>query len=188
MLSTRRDVLVCYRGWRQYEEEVSVVLFFFLNIEIWRVKELARLRGRGGFSSQRKQLVQKTWGGTDTAAGAERTKIQAGEAGRNLIKQDLMGHYYFGPYKIKGVIQGFKTGQWHDGTQVTVWKKEKRIPPHPSSCPWEYLSLPTLCLMPWKPSLPPTHSFFNSLQPNCHLHTLEPPSLRSQVTFLLSHF
>lgn len=135
MLSTRRDVLVCYRGWRQYEEEVSVVLFFFLNIEIWRVKELARLRGRGGFSSQRKQLVQKTWGGTDTAAGAERTKIQAGEAGRNLIKQDLMGHYYFGPYKIKGVIQGFKTGQWHDGTQVTVWKKEKRIPPPPQLLP-----------------------------------------------------
>lgn len=43
--------------------------------------------------------MQKTWGGNNTAAGAERTKIQAGEAGRNLIKQDLMGHITLGLIK-----------------------------------------------------------------------------------------
>lgn len=77
-----------------------------------------------------------------------------------------MDSYYFGPYTIAGDIEGFKTGQWHDGTWVIVWKKERRVllpfllplgvPP---------LSLCSLCCqMPWKSSLPPTHSFFNPLQ------------------------
>lgn len=72
------------------------------------MKELAKLRG-SSFSGQRKQHVQRTWGGTNIAAGAERTKKQAGEAGRNLIKQGLMGHITLG--LIGGEIEGFKTGQ-----------------------------------------------------------------------------
>ena len=49
--------------------------------------------------------MQRTWGGTNIAAGAERTKIQASEAGRNLIKQGLTLDL------IGGEIEGFKTGQ-----------------------------------------------------------------------------
>lgn len=50
------------------------------------------------------------WGGTSTAAGAE--DKDAGWGGRQETDQvGPYGPYYFGPYNIKGEIEGFKTGQ-----------------------------------------------------------------------------
>lgn len=72
-----------------------------------------------------------------------------------------------------------------------VWKKERRIPrllPPLGTSLFSLCPLCPLCQMPWKPSFPFTQSCFNSLQSDCHLHTLETSSLRSLVTFLLSHF
>lgn len=37
------------------------------------------------------------------------TEMQAGEVGRNLMKQGPSGPYYFGPHNIAGGIEGFKT-------------------------------------------------------------------------------
>lgn len=115
--------------------------------------------------------------------GAERTDVSRCGGGA-LHQARPYGPYYFGLYRnIAGEIEALKQHELMGFESLYENKDSTPIATAPGSTfPLSLPSSATKCL---ESVLPPTHSFFNPLQPDCHLHTLEIASLSDllAVTF-----